>query len=125
MIPTGSGDSLDDADFSRFLERYSQEVLRWNSQFSLISRVEPERRLCSLVEQCLSALRALPAALGDLDAEAAAAKIVGRCPSRANRVSATNVNPTSAPSTAGKMVLRVLRAMLSSRRRLGKSLSSV
>lgn len=73
MIPAGSGDSLDDADFSRFLERYSQEVLRWNSQFSLISRVEPERRLCSLVEQCLSALRALPAALGDLDAEAAAA----------------------------------------------------
>lgn len=73
MIPTGSGDSINDADLSRFLERYRQEVLRWNSQFSLISRVEPERRLSLLVEQCLSALRALPEALGDLDAEAAAA----------------------------------------------------
>jgi hypothetical protein len=73
VILAGSGDSVNDADISGFLERYSQEVLRWNSQFSLISRVEPERRLSSLVEQCLSALRALPAALGDLDAEIAAA----------------------------------------------------
>jgi hypothetical protein len=73
VIPTGSSDSLGDADLSHFLEGYRQEVLRWNSQFSLISRVEPERRLSLLVEQCLSALRELPAALGDLDAEAAAA----------------------------------------------------
>lgn len=62
-----------DAGFSRFLERYSQEVLRWNSQFSLISRVEPERRLCALLEQCRSALRVLPGVLGDLDTEAASA----------------------------------------------------
>lgn len=73
MIPVDGGESLADGDLSRFLERYSQEVLRWNSQFSLISRVAPESRLSSLLEQCLSALQALPGALGDLDAEAAAA----------------------------------------------------
>ena len=37
----------------------------------------------------------------------------------------TGVTLPSSPSCAGTMVLRVLRAMLSRRRRLGKSLSSV
>ena len=41
------------------LERHGAEVLRWNAQFSLISRVAPEQRLLALQQECDAAFRAL------------------------------------------------------------------
>lgn len=41
------------------LERHGAEVLRWNAQFSLISRVAPEQRLLALQQECGAAFRAL------------------------------------------------------------------
>lgn len=41
------------------LERHGAEVLRWNAQFSLISRVAPEHRLLALQQECDAAFRVL------------------------------------------------------------------
>ncbi len=41
------------------LEHHGAEVLRWNAQFSLISRVAPEQRLLALQQECDAAFRAL------------------------------------------------------------------
>ncbi|MBK9304810.1 MAG: class I SAM-dependent methyltransferase [bacterium] len=41
------------------LARHGAEVLRWNTRFSLISRVDPEARLLALQQECDAAFRAL------------------------------------------------------------------
>ncbi len=55
------------------LARYREEVLRWNEQTNLISRVNPVREWERLIAQSLAALAVLPAALGHWDEGAAAA----------------------------------------------------
>jgi len=41
------------------LARHGAEVLRWNTRFSLISRVDPEARLLALQQECDAAFRVL------------------------------------------------------------------
>jgi 16S rRNA G527 N7-methylase RsmG len=43
------------------LASHGAEVLRWNSQFSLISRIDPELRLLALQQECDAAFQALHA----------------------------------------------------------------
>ncbi len=43
------------------LAHHGAEVLRWNAQFSLISRVAPEQRLLAMQQECEAAFRALHA----------------------------------------------------------------
>jgi 16S rRNA G527 N7-methylase RsmG len=45
------------------LALYQSEVLRWNRQFSLMTRHEPEARLQAMVQECLAAAISLPEAL--------------------------------------------------------------
>lgn len=49
--------------------RFSAEVLRWNERFSLISRIEPERRLELLVDECRAAWDVLHGSSGLLASE--------------------------------------------------------
>ncbi len=44
------------------LVHHGAEVLRWNTRFSLISRIDPEQRLLALQQECDAAFRVLHAA---------------------------------------------------------------
>ena len=55
------------------LERFRQEVLRWNRRINLVSRRDPELRVRELASECLQALQALPGALATVDPDLSAA----------------------------------------------------